>query len=481
MSSGWVRLWRWNTGAPMDGVIRADPGWFTWGTHVMHRTGKVYSWHRMPRIYRMGVRQGINLYVVGAGLSAYYVGLVGTAAIYSALTLGILSLAVTLVVRRAQRQLRNRRTVTPLAAALGLKFGVAEAVAEKGLHFSKNWRAIKGGRLLVVDIPAHYAAVDGERQIIESVIGARLGRDIDCTWHTSKGKGGGTIDVRCSPPWPTVVKFMDYLDEIAKNKPGEYVVGVHANGTIERQSIKTVITPHPAFCFGSGYGKSSVLTSILGQLAIQDERNHFTILDTKMDSLEPLRGIPGFELYADPEHIEDMVAGAERVYEVMRYRQKAQQADLTLRGTWPIEGLVMEECNDFSAQLIAWWQRTGNRGNPLLWRDVIGPLLWQGRAVNVHVLAVAQNFLDRYFGNMSLRPSFQPMYMSGFKPAQYKSIVGTTPVIKSVSKVGRVLVTDGAREYWIQTLYEDQETLARWIYDQKTKPQMEVNNVKNDV
>jgi hypothetical protein len=481
MSSGWVRLWRWNTGAPMDGVIRADPGWFTWGTHVMHRTGKVYSWHRMPRIYRMGVRQGINLYVVGAGLSAYYVGLVGTAAIYSALTLGILSLAVTLVVRRAQRQLRNRRTVTPLAAALGLKFGVAEAVAEKGLHFSKNWRTIKGGRLLVVDIPAHYAAVDGERQIIESVIGARLGRDIDCIWHTSKGKGGGTIDVKTTPPWPIMVKFGDYLNEIAKNKPGEYIVGIKANGDIERQSLKNVITPHPAFCFGSGYGKSSVLTSILGQLSIQDEKNHFTILDTKMDSLEPLRGIPGFDIYADPEHIEDMVSAAERVCEVMRYRQKAQQADLTLRGTWPIEGLVMEECNDFSAQLIAWWQRTGHKGNPLLWRDVIGPLLWQGRAVNVHVLAVAQNFLDRYFGNMSLRPSFQPMYMSGFKPAQYKSIVGTTPVIKSVSKVGRVLVTDGAREYWIQTLYEDQETLARWIYDQKTKPQMEVNNVKNDV
>lgn len=472
-----VFLWRWNTGAPLDGVIRADPGWFTWGTHVMHRTGKVYSWHRMPRIYRMAVRQGINLYVIGAGLSLYYVGPVATMAVYSALTLGIIALAVTLVVRRAQRQLRNRRTVTPLAAALGLKFGVAEAVAEKGLHFTREWRNVKAGRLLVVDIPAHYAAVDEERSIIESVIGARLGRDVECTWHTSKGKGGGTIDVRVSPPWPNIVKFGDYLDEIAKNKPGQYIAGVRANGAIDRQTLMGE-TPHPACSFGAGYGKSSFLTSMLGQLAVQDEKNHFTIIDTKMESLEPLRGIPGFDIWSDPEHIEDMVKAIEGIYNEMRRRQKLQRADLTLRGSWSIEGLVMEEANDFSAQLVAWWQRSGHRGNPLLWRDYIGPILWQGRSVNVHLIAVAQNFLDRYFGNMSLRPSFQPMYMSGYKPNQFKSIIGTTPVIRAVNKIGRVLVTNGAEEYWIQTLYEDQVSLAKWIRDMKTKPIGEVENAK---
>jgi hypothetical protein len=469
-------LWRWNTGAPMDGVIRADPGWFTWGTHIMHRTGKVYSWHRMPRIYRMAVRQGINLYVIIVPLCVILLGVTTGGIVAGTITLAILAGGLTLLVRRGRRYIKNTRTVTPLAAALAVKFGVAPAVAEKALHFEKGWQTRRKGLALTVDIPAHFAGVDGERPIIENLIGNRLGKSVDCTWHTATGKGGGTIAVKIVPPLPREAKFMDYLTEIAKNKPGEYVAGVLPSGAVDRQSING-IEPHIGCCFGSGYGKSSFLTSIICQLAVQDIRNHFTVIDTKMDSLEPLRGMHGVDIWADPENMGDMVKAIKSVYDVMRVRQKAQQADITLRGSWPVEALVLEEVNDFAIQLIGWYSRSGGKGACPVWRDVVGPLLWQGRAVNVHVFAVAQNFMEKFFGNMNLRPSFQPMYMSGYKPSQYRTMIGTTPIIRAQKQAGRVLVTNGSDEYWIQTIYGKQEKLVQWVEDMRSQPQEWSSNV----
>lgn len=469
-------IWRWNTGAPMDGVIRADPGWFTWGEHVMHRTGKVYSWHRMPRIYRMGVRWGINLYLLVLPACFILLGVTVGGILAGTLTLAILAGGLTLLVRRGRRYLRNTRTVTPLAAALAVKFGVAPAVAEKGLHFESDWQKCKKGLALTVDIPAHFAGVDGERPIIEHLIANRLGKSVNCIWHTATGKGGGTIAVHIEPPLPNRAPFMDYRDAIAHNKRGEYVVGILPSGDIDRQTING-IDPHIGCCFGSGYGKSSFLTMVICQLAVQGLGNHFVVIDSKMDSLEPLRGMHGVEIWADPEHMEDMVNAIKGVYDVMRMRQKAQQADPTLKGTWDIEALVLEEVNDFAVQLIGWWSRTGGKGICPLWRDVVGPLLWQGRSVNVHVFAVAQNFLEKFFGNMNLRPSFQPMYMSGYKPSQYKTMIGTTPVIRAQKQAGRVLVTNGASEYWIQSLFAEQTELVEWVRDMRSNPQDWTANV----
>jgi hypothetical protein len=469
-----VFLWRWNTGSPLDGVIRSDPGWFTWGEHVMHRTGKVYSWHRFPRIYRAGVRQAINLYTVGLLASFIFLGLWPTLLLYGALSALGLGLGVWLIVRRGRRYFRNNRTVTPLASALAHKFGIAEAVAEKGLEFEKDWQTKAKGRMVVITLPAHFAALDAEKATIENLVTNRLGRSADYRWHTASGKAGGTVEVMVAPPLPKKIKFEDYLREISKNKPGEYVAGVVAGGSIERLSF-TGYTPHHACCFGTGYGKSSYLGSMMCQILAQDERNHFSVADCKMDSLEDYRGLPGVDIFADPDNIGDMVAAGERTLKIMRDRQKAQTADRTLVGTWPFEGFILEEANDFSIQLQAWWLANGGKGACPFWRDTMGPLLWQGRAYNVHVIAVFQNFMERFFGNLNLRPSFQPLMMAGYKPNQFKAMVGTTPPIKSQKGAGRILVTTGADEYWIQGLFGEPLTIRAWLEDQRGYDMTEVD------
>jgi hypothetical protein len=450
-------LWRWNTGAPMDGVIRSDPGWFTWGNHVMHRTGKVYSWHRFPRIYRMGVRQAINLYTVGMGASLYLLGVWVTLALYGALTALSLSLGLWLIIRRGRRYLRNKRTVTPLASALAHKWGIAEAVAEKSLAFEPDWQTKTKDRMLVISLPSHFAAIDGEKQSIENLISNRMGRGCDFRWHTASGKGGGTLEVVVLPPLPSKVFFRDYLKEIAKNKSGEYVAGVKAGGEIERVSFMGDFVHH-ACSFNTGRGKSSYIMLMLAQILAQDKNNRATILDTKMESVEPFTGIPGVLIFADPEHIGDMVKGAEDVFKVMKYRLAAQTADPTFKGMWPMELLILEEGNDFSVQLDAWWQENkphGAKSTPEFWRKTIAPILWQGRSVNVHMFAVFQSFMERFFGNLNLRPSFGLLALSGYKPNQFRAMVGTTPIPRAQKGKGRILLTDGDEEYWIQALYDD--------------------------
>ena len=462
-------LWRWNTGLPMDGVIRSDPGWFTWGEHAIHRTGKVYSWHRLPRVYRMAVRQGINLYTVGLLASFVFLGLWPTVVLYGVLTASGAGLALVLAVRRARRYLRHTRTVSPLASALAAKFGIAAAVAERSLTFDKDWQTKEKGRMVLLQLPAHFAALPQERQVIEALMANRLGRNADFVWHTASGKGGGTVEAKVAPPLPKMARFTDYLTEIAKNKPGEYVAGVKPGGAIERQTF-TGYQPHHACCFGTGYGKSSFISMMMGQILVQDDRNSFTVADCKMDSLEEWRGCPGVEIHSDPDHIEDMVRAIEAVYREMRTRQAAQTADRSLVGSWPFKGLIIEEANDFSVQLQGWWLGVKGKNDPNippLWRDTIAPLLWQGRAYNIHVFAVFQNFMERFFGNLNLRPSFQPLFMAGYKPNQFRTMIGTTPAIKSQKGAGRVLVTNGAEEYWIQALYDDPLRIRQWVEDQR--------------
>lgn len=447
-------LWRWFTGAAMDGIYRTDAGWFTRGKRAYHKLGRVYAWHYLPRMLRAAVRWTVTAYVLGTlvGLALNF----WVAVSVSGGVLGsVLSLAGWYGYKRVRRYVRNVRTVTPLSQALGLRLDVAAQEMEKYLHLQKNYHQVKSGKICRLDLPTHFGGTPGEKMQVEQVINAKLPGELAFDWHTADGKGG-FVTVNVVAPLPTKVDFRTYLDEFRNNKDGEYIAGVITGGKIQRESFMGD-NVHHAFSFNTGRGKSMFLTMVLLQILIQRPGNRATIVDTKMESLIHFAGIPGVDIYADPEHIEDMVRGAERVYEVMKTRMARQTADPTLRGTWDMEILVMEECNDFAMQLQGWWLGVKGKGDPTtcpFWRTTMAPILWQGRAVNVHVIGVFQNFQERFFGGLGLRGSFGLIGLSGYKPNQWKAIVGTMPCPKAQPGKGRIILTDGDREQWIQSLYD---------------------------
>ena len=322
-------IWRWFTGAAMDGIYRTDAGWFTRGKHAYHKIGKVYSWHYLPRIVRAGVRWALSAYLLGTllGLALdFWVAVLASGAVAG----GVLSGAVWVGLRRARSYWRNVHTITPLSQALGQRLDVAAQEMEKYLFLKKNYHLIKAGKIGRLNLPGHFGGTAGEQSQIEQVLSAKLKGNLEFNWQLTAGKGG-FVEFIAIEPLPTKVDFRDYFEEFKKNEPGEYIAGVTAGNKIKRLSFMGDFVHH-AFSFNTGRGKSMYLTMMLVQILMQHPGNRATIIDTKMESLVHFLGIPGVNIHADPEHIEDMVRGAEDVYKVMKYRITAQTADPTLSG-----------------------------------------------------------------------------------------------------------------------------------------------------
>lgn len=447
-------IWRWFTGAAMDGIYRTDAGWFTRGKRAYHKLGRVYTWHYLPRIIRAGVRWALTTYT-GGTLLGLALDFWLTVALSGAVLAATLTLASLYGVRKVRGYWRNVRTVTPLSQALGIRLDVAAQEMEKYLHLKQDYHLIKKGKIGRLDLPGHFGGTAGEMGQIEQVISAKIKGALEFVWNTSAGKGG-YVEFLAIEPLPTKVDFRQFIEEMKKNKPGEYIAGVETGNRIRRLSFMGDFVHH-AFSFNTGRGKSMFLTMMLVQILMQNPDNKATIIDTKMESLIQFLGIPGVQIHADPEHIEDMVRGAEHVYKVMKDRMAKQTANPSLRGSWPMELLILEEGNDFAMQLMGWWLGVKGKGDPNtcpFWRTTIAPILWQGRSVNVHMVGVFQNFMERFFGNMSLRGSFGIIGLSGFRPNNWKAMVGTQPTPKAQKGKGRIIITDGDEEYWIQSLYD---------------------------
>ena len=59
-----VLLWRWHSGASLDGRYRTNATWTMpsrGDKPVMHPTGHAVRWHHMPRLHRAAIRTGTTL------------------------------------------------------------------------------------------------------------------------------------------------------------------------------------------------------------------------------------------------------------------------------------------------------------------------------------------------------------------------------------------------------------------------------------
>lgn len=454
--------WRWFSGHAMDGRYYTDATWTRKATRVYHSTGQVLYWHHLPRLVRVGIRWGITVILCGELYG--FLAAPGAALLGNELTGGSAVLGGSYVSWiKARKSYRRKHVFTPLARALAPKLGSNVPETTKLITIKDGYRRLKEGELGRIKLPDEFSATDAEQTAVQNLLVRRLGVPIEFEWRTDAG-GGGYVQLNAAPLLPSMVKFEDYLDEIAKNKTTEYIAGILPNGKVKRLPLDGE-TSHHGMCFASGRGKSSYLQQSVAQLLTQDPNSHATVLDTKMGSFTEFMGLKCVTIYDDPSDMGSMVTAGYGIAKIMADRYQAQKKDKSLINTWPLELLILEEANHFSSVVKGWWLATKEKGdppNPPFWLDVIATLLWQGRAVNVKVMCVFQNMQDRFFGNLSLRSSFGWVGMSGYKPPQWKSIVGTTYVKPQKGK-GRILLTDGEEETWIQGLYAPGEWLKEYI------------------
>jgi hypothetical protein len=455
-----ILLWRFTSGHHWAGIKLTDAGWFKRGTkklvpHPVHR------WHYLPRIHRAGIRTGITVIIVAL---AY--GLI----LYRGYTILALIIGATLGaaggfaygIKRGRAWFNNRTTVTPLGEALAPLLAIPVVQAQQSISLPPSYLTTREGKIGQITLPAAFRADPGQRAAVEHLISTRLPIDTDFDWRVTKAPHH--LAILAAPKPPNLVAFSRYHAEMKACKPGDVILGLDRKKEIRTGSFDTD-DPHWGFSCASGKGKSTFLQITGAQILHQDPRNEFYGIDPKMNSLDPLIGIPGVYVARDPLNIGEMVALLTRFHADMMVEQAAVRDDPTLQ--FPFKLFALDELNTFSTMLRTWWRENKEPGDPAIppvWSNIIAPCLWMGRRVNRHFIFVGQRLDDRATGGIGLRDSLGFRGLAGFRANQYRMLIGDGPVPKSQRQKGRWLYSDGSDdgEFWCQNLMADPQEIRDW-------------------
>lgn len=448
---GHVVAWRFVTGADMSagGSHECQPG----------RDCKAGRWAHAPRHRRAAYRLGASATSAGilAGMVTDPFALCVTLA--ATLTAGTAGGIVWARRGRAERQ-HERTVIRPLAASLARVLDVPEVEARRLVNLPAGSLKRTRGELGSVTLPRWYAASPDQRKAVDHLITSHLPAAVDTAWRTAGGPKRVVISAAPSPPdlvpWASVTSIMDGL------KPGEILLGLDRRGEPYLFDLNGGDDPHAGFSVGSGRGKSTQLCSIGAQVLRKDPGATMLGIDPKMVSFEPLAGLPGVRLANDPRDIEGQWTAIHEFRTMMDARVRERHADPTAE--FPFALLFIDELNAFSAMSAAAYKEMGEKGVPPVWMD-IAACLWQGRFVRVHCILVGQRLDEKATGGIGLRDSLGLRALAGFRPAQYKMLIGNGPVPKSQKPRGRWLMSNGQDEVWVQNPYGTPQQLRDWAME----------------
>ena len=385
--------------------------------------------------------------------------------------LTILGMKVVASIKAARTAYDNRLVVRPLARAIAGIPGTSESDMESNIQLRPDYALIRRGEVGRIYFPDTFRALPMEQESVNDVVVRRMPMDVDVSWHPPRKGELQYARIVAAPPLPKLVRFEDCLDDILKLKPRDYIAGYDRNGKAKILSHNGD-KPMKAFSMDSGTGKSTTLRSIIAQIKTTTPNAWIYVFDTKQVSLECFRGIPRVIIHSDPSAMGDMWKEWANLRQIVRDRYTAFKADPSIAESFDPIFIILEEGNDFSVQIKAYWQNElrptltdpamRKLSNPPIWFDIAN-ILWQGREVNVFNISVLQNFMEKYFGGISLRPAFGTMGMAGYKPSQWRTIIGTTPVPVRQDGQGRICIVEGREETWIQSMFAEKEWFTEYV------------------
>jgi hypothetical protein len=472
-----VLAWRFATGADMaNGRSHAcAPG-------VTCPAGR---WSHMRRHHRAGVRWTMSGFLLGCAFGVLADPGALAAGLIAAVVAGIAAVVLWARQTRARRQ-HDRVIVRPLAASLASTIAVSEAEAARMVQLPAAAVRRNRGEIGSIALPRSFAASPDQRKAVDHLVTSHLPVEVETRWQVAGAPK--RLVILAAPSPPDSVPFESVRPVIEQLKPGQVLLGLDRRHESYLGDFNGGDDPHWGFSVGSGRGKSTQLCSIGAQVlhqdpgpaAVQAARSvgqypgpTMLGIDPKMTSFEALAGVPGVELANDPR---DMTGGGgvvmaeypdiPRLWKAIRgYRAmmdnriSAKHADPTLE--FPVSLLFLDELNMFSAMSAGWWKAQGQKGTPDIWMD-IAAVFWMGRFVHCHAVAVGQRLDDKATGGIGLRDSLGLRGLAGFRPNQWKMLIGTTPVPKSQKPRGRWIYSDGQDETWVQNVYMTPAEARSW-------------------
>ncbi|MEU3078531.1 hypothetical protein [Streptomyces laurentii] len=346
---------------------------------------------------------------------------------------------------------------TVLAHDLGLP---ADEPWEQWLHLPA--RLADPAARITIRLPWTFRGAELERQQLAALINSRVPGEWVARFSFT-GEHATAVYTHKPPPAPpkpepeppTAVDIWDPKVQqiLATLGPDEFYLG---QDTFDQPIIQKMSDEqaHWAMSVGSGGGKSAFLQFLAIQMLMK--RGTVVVIDGKMVSMTPLIGIQGTHAYINPQAPRDMRATLKWVADVVNARN--YQKKNGTQTDFPPLYLILEECNHLADILKEEYTANKDNGAPAgdpIWRDGVAPVLRLGREVNVHIIAVFQDFKDTQFGGISLVPLFPFKILGSYSERQWKRIMGASfPMPTIQKKAGRmVLALDTGDVTRIQTPY----------------------------
>jgi hypothetical protein len=425
-------LWRWLSGAALDGRIRGEdePGW----------------WHLIPRPRRAAIRGGGTILVpllVWAyfAYTAVFMGaatIAGTAAVYAGGWLAF---------RKVRNWQHDRNWVNPLNEAL------PPAVTVHQLPRSREYLELAAPVGLVPD--------DTMKKQIMLAATTKLNPKgtLEADWSKLYGKKP-RIPITLIKPPPGYVSFADILEYIEAAAEHEIVFGlgrVPRGGKKYEPGIISVDSdsPHIGLSMGSGDGKSVTARGAACQLA-----HHGALivnLDTKFVSQHWAAGLPNVAYARYPEEIHNLA--------LWLWGEVSARKALALRFA-DVEGIVhanpgprivgiLEELNATQTELSAYWKSIGGKGrSPAV--TALDNVSNIGRQVLVNLLYIGQRLSAKAVsgGSGDARENLGVLLMSNPSVSTWRMLVGDRhPLPPATEEQGRLQVVTAKKVLEVQGAY----------------------------
>jgi len=465
-------VWRFVAGQPLDGHYRTDARFWRRGRKAL---GKVEPrrWSYLSGAERL-------LYRLTAVLGPPAVGWQYWTHPGRTTLLGAVLAVLGLVfggwkVRRVWvRRKVYRRLVKPLHLALTPVLGLPATMRANDYIAVPPTYATKEETPAVIALPKTFAATPANRSIVATVAMSKFpGMNPDNTDAIFHMVGNPTLELKMAPQPPDMVPWADHEERMKSLPPGKTFVGLGARNKPYIHDWNSGELVHFGASVNTGGGKSFGV----GGWVAQELRKGASVtwVDPKMSYVpEIFVGHPAYRLANDPKNPHGWWDEIFRVEREMDRRRELKKKDPTLE--FPLSFLVLDELSEFADVSAQLWEQIKadpesygydeipkKTPNPV-WRS-LSILLRMGREFGIRVIVMTQRLDNKSTGGIGLRDLFGMRALGKFRKNQWVMLVGTTPIPKSINKIGRWIYTDTDTDTWVQNVYGDATQLRDWAFE----------------
>lgn len=369
-----------------------------------------------------------------------------------------LAASVVLLAHLAVRAAVQLWWVRPIAATVRKRAGWPED--RPAWRFVK-FRRVRGhwglGVKVIVSPDCDLSELNLER-IVEAtkiVAGADLGK-VDHRWNLT-GRSSHVMFLPAAQ-LPDRVPFSDpdVRRLMERAKPSAPIIGLGKDGVPIAPDLDSD-SPHLLLSAGTGGGKSSTIRAVAAHMLWHGAE--IDIVDVKRHSHPWARGLPGVRYARDIEEINRLLVDLGT--EADRRNQEADRLQLGETAGFTRRVLVCEELNGTMDRLSDWW--AGRRGTcPGV--QALRSLLFMGRAVQIHVLAVAQQATARSLGGGEARENFAVRILAApYSHRTWNMLIPQFEYLPAISHQGWAVIASGTDLAEVQRLWITEHEAHNWL------------------